>query len=116
MGHAATAEAAPGQYIIVEGFQILHCKELCDRMAQTIYLNLEREECIHRRCTRSAHNPNPLSRQACELLLWPAHERYLRNCVNPLVKVGKVTQFRAPMPSLRAMTRLKDTVLIQIRK
>ena len=65
-------------------------------------LELDQEECIRRRC--DASHPNPLSKEACRTLVWPAHADYLKNCVGALG--NRVTKFKSPANEVRVCSEV----------
>jgi uridine kinase len=92
---AKSFDGSKSSFVIAEGFQLVFDKKVADMLDYIFLLDIGREDCIARRSApRNVHNGNPLSPWACEHLLWPAHERYLRDCVEPLGE--KVRRFEGP--------------------
>jgi len=88
---SASAAAAKGfdgsksGCVIAEGFQLVFDAKVVPLLDYIFLLEISREDCIARRSApRNVHNSNPLSPWACEHLVWPGHERYLRDSVEPL--------------------------------
>lgn len=76
--------------VIVEGFTIIHddrVARLCDNI---FHLDVNRENTILRRSARHAHNPNPMPKNVCEDVVWPAHEKYIDRAGAVLANLGKV--------------------------
>ena len=76
----------------------------CDRFCAPLQflLELDQEECIRRHCDES--DPNPLSKEACRTLVWPAHADYLKNCVGALG--NRVTRFKSPANEVRVCSEV----------
>lgn len=95
---AAAAEGFNGSKsscVVAEGFQLVFDTKVANLLDYIFLLEISREECISRRSApRSVHNGNPLSSWACEHLVWPAHERYLRDFIEPLGE--KVRRLQGP--------------------
>ncbi|CAJ1398137.1 unnamed protein product [Effrenium voratum] len=72
--------------VIVEGFQLVHSAEVRELLTHIFHIDLTKEEC-HKRRTGRYHeqlNPNPVSAEEFEKLIWPAHERYMAESISPL--------------------------------
>eukprot|EP01065_Artemidia_motanka_P034192 TRINITY_DN4137_c2_g1_i2.p1 TRINITY_DN4137_c2_g1~~TRINITY_DN4137_c2_g1_i2.p1 ORF type:complete len:200 (+),score=11.73 TRINITY_DN4137_c2_g1_i2:135-734(+) len=83
--------AKGGGVVIVEGFQMLHDERVRDFVLPTrerqvcFFLDLPREDCIARRSAATGpFNPNSKGRTYCEDILWPAYERYVTRCIEPV--------------------------------
>lgn len=77
----------------------------CDRFCAPLQflLELDQEECIRRHCDES--DPNPLSKEACRTLAWwPAHAKYLKDCVGALG--NRVTRFKSPANEVRVCSEV----------
>lgn len=72
-----TAKAA-FPVVIVEGYVLLHSPEVRELLTHVWLLEMSPEQCIARRSApRGVLNPNPITADKCQRLVWPAYERYL---------------------------------------
>eukprot|EP00746_Dinoflagellata_sp_MGD_P160781 gnl/MRDRNA2_/MRDRNA2_87688_c0_seq1.p1 gnl/MRDRNA2_/MRDRNA2_87688_c0~~gnl/MRDRNA2_/MRDRNA2_87688_c0_seq1.p1 ORF type:complete len:240 (+),score=48.74 gnl/MRDRNA2_/MRDRNA2_87688_c0_seq1:109-720(+) len=72
------------RYVIIEGFQVLHCDKTAEYFDAEFHLDIDKEEVIARRsAAASAARPNPhrKPRQYCQEILWPAHVEYVERSV-----------------------------------
>jgi uridine kinase len=97
--------------VIVEGVQLVHHPGVTGLLNHVFLLELDKGEARRRRTQpRDATlNPNPL--QPCDFddLLWPAHERYMKDKVSPL----GARVIRLPSPATAAQ---RDEVAHQIMR
>jgi hypothetical protein len=81
--------------------QLLHSPNVAALMDVTFFLTLDRDEARTRRTRpRCPLNPNPLSTQDFDELLWPTHESYEREKVAPLE--ANAIQMGSPRPLMNS--------------
>merc|ERR1740129_196776 len=96
--------------VIVEGFQLVHDPRVPALLDHLFFIDLSRQECVERRSAPSGpRNPNPMTVDECENLVWPAHERYLQNKLGPLGE--RVCRLKSPGTSAELDT-LVETVCV----
>lgn len=82
--------------VIAEGNQLLYNQQIVAMLDHIFLIELGREEA--RRCRTQPRdatlNPNPLKLEDFDDLLWPAHERYMKDKVAPLG--ARVVQLQSP--------------------
>jgi len=82
--------------VIAGGFQLVHDSRVVALLSHIFHIELDREEARRRRTQPrdATTNANPL--QPCDFddLLWPAHERYVKDKLLPLGT--RVVQLRSP--------------------
>ena len=79
-------KSATHSIVIAEGFQLLHSEKVRSLLTHCYHLELDKETAKYRRTQAKDHfyNPNPLSAVDFEELLWPAHERYVKESVEAM--------------------------------
>jgi uridine kinase len=102
--------AQDNDLVIAEGFQLLHSSAVRDQLHFVYLLEISMEESMRRRsCARDAElNPHPIGVDQFRQLVWPAHERYLRDCVTPLA--GWVRRYPAPHTGSRGSDEVANLV------
>lgn len=82
--------------VIAEGFHLVHHRKVTGLLNHIFLIELDKDEARRRRTQpRDATvNPNPLQPRDFDDLLWPAHERYMKDKVAPLG--ARVVQLRSP--------------------
>jgi len=93
---AIKAKKAEKDIIIAEGFQLLQDDRVTALLDSIFLIELDQDEARKRRTQpRDAKlNPNPLKPEDFDDLLWPAHERYMKEKVTPLGQ--RVIKLRSP--------------------
>merc|ERR1712232_854768 len=83
--------------VIAEGAQLVQHAEVTALLNHIVLLDLDRDEARRRRTQpRDATlNPNPLKVEDFDDLLWPAHQRYMKESVAPLGT--RVVQLQSPL-------------------
>jgi len=84
--------------VIAEGFQLLHHEPVAAELDHIFALEIGFDESKRRRTQErdALLNPNPMSATDFDELVWPAHQRYTRERLSPLVAAGRVTVLPAP--------------------
>eukprot|EP00933_Yihiella_yeosuensis_P011362 TRINITY_DN11861_c0_g2_i1.p1 TRINITY_DN11861_c0_g2~~TRINITY_DN11861_c0_g2_i1.p1 ORF type:complete len:188 (-),score=37.17 TRINITY_DN11861_c0_g2_i1:358-921(-) len=84
--------------VIAEGFQLLYSEEIASLLDHIFLIELDKDEARKRRIQPrdKQMNPNPLTPEDWDDLLWPAHERYMVKCVAPLEEEGKIVKLNSP--------------------
>lgn len=84
--------------VIAEGFKLVHDASVLGLLTHVFLLDLNEAECIKRRCSCKDPklNPRPIPESEVREVLWPAHDRYVKASVDPLVKAGRIQSFAAP--------------------
>jgi uridine kinase len=88
LAQAIETHASSHDFVIVEGTQLLHDSKVVDKLKHIFLLELGVDEARKRR-TEARHpqfNPAPLTPEDFDDLLWPAHEKYMKEKVAPLGK------------------------------
>jgi uridine kinase len=72
--------------VICEGFQLLYHSALLNLVTNIFFVDIDIDEARRRRTQPRAAllNPNPLSPADFDDLLWPEHEKYMRDKIIPL--------------------------------
>merc|ERR1712232_242325 len=98
MGFAAAVGENSNTYdvVIAEGGKLLHHEQVSETLDYIFFVELDRDVARRRRThPRDAKlNPNPLKIEDFDDLLWPSHERYMKDKVVPLG--ARVVQLRSP--------------------
>jgi len=111
----AAAVPLPGRgrgCVIAEGFQLLHDDRVAGLLDYVFFIDLSRQECITRRSApRGPSNPNPMSMEQCELLVWPAHERYVRDSIAPL---RERIRWLAPPGEPSSLAKVAEEICVEV--
>jgi len=85
-GDVSAASPSPESHmIIVEGFNVLHDPAIVALLDVIVVLDLDYDEAKRRRTApRSGLNPNPLSLEVFDAVVWPQHVRYVAASVDTL--------------------------------
>ena len=92
-------------FVIVEGFQLVHNPRVAALLDLIFLLELDKAEARLRRTQPrdGTLNPNPLQPRDFDDVLWPAHERYMKEKVTPLgVRVVIAPGLRRSAPKPRS--------------
>jgi uridine kinase/predicted NAD-dependent protein-ADP-ribosyltransferase YbiA (DUF1768 family) len=104
--------------VIVEGCQLLHDRQVADLFHYTFLLQLGKFEAKHRRTQQRdiMLNPNPVSKDDFDEVLWPAHERYMKEKIEQNSQVMHYQSPKDPSELDRLVDRIMDVARLSARK